>query len=85
LVNDQIASAGLAPGGLTITGNAGDLLVMNIADPKNMSLITQLQIPGTINILDVATYGNRALVVGTVGTAATTYNPNATEVMSTSP
>ncbi len=81
LVNDQIAySAGLAPGGSTIIGNTGNLLVVNISDPKNMSLITQLKIPGTINILNVATYGNRALVVGTAGTESNIYNPNATGV-----
>ena len=81
LVNDQIAyTAGLTPGGSNVTGNTGNLLVVNIADPENMSLVTQLQIPGTINILNVAVSGNRALVVGTAGTESNTYNPNATGV-----
>ncbi len=81
LVNDQIAySAGISPGGFTIIGNTGNLLVVNVADPKNMSLIKQLKIPGTVNILDVAAHGNRALVIGSVGTESNVYDPNATGV-----
>ncbi len=78
LVNDQIAySAGLSPGGGTVIGNHGNLLVINVADPKNMSLIRQLAIPNTINILDVANHGNRALVIGSAGTESSTYDPGA--------
>ncbi len=81
LVNDQIAySAGITPGGGTVIGNTGNLLVVNIADPKNMSLIEQLPIPGTINIVNVAVQGNRALVVGSTGTESSTVDFNATGV-----
>ena len=78
LVNDQIAYvAGITPGGSNVTNNTGNLLVVNIADPKNMSLITSLTIPGTINLLDVAVHGNRALVIGTAGTESAIFNLNA--------
>lgn len=68
LVNDQIAySAGLSPGGGTVIGNHGNLLVVDISDVQDIRLIRELAIPGTINIVDVAVDGNRALVVGTAG------------------
>ena len=78
LVNDQIAYVtGLTPGGSNVTDDTGNLMVVNVADPKNMSLMTSLTIPGTINLLDVAAYGNRALVIGTAGTQSATFNINA--------
>ena len=78
LVNDQIAySAGLAPGGGTIIGNHGNLLVVDISDVTKIALLRQLAIPGTINILDVAVAGDRALVVGTAGVESNIFNPNA--------
>ena len=81
LVNDNTAYiAGLTPGGNNISSNTGNLLVVNVSDPTNMSVITSLTIPGTINLLDVAVHGNRALVLGTAGTEPTTYDANATGV-----
>lgn len=68
LINDQVAySAGLAPGGNTVIGNHGNLLAVDVTHVTNISLITQLAIPGTINIIDVAASGDRALVIGTAG------------------
>src|SRR5262249_22811604 len=79
--NDGIAYiTGISPGGSTIIGNTGNLLVVNVADPKHMSVITSMTFPGTINVVDVAVSGNRALVVGTAGTESNRYNPNATGV-----
>ena len=78
LVNDNIAYVtGLTPGGGDVTNNTGNLLVVNVADPTNMSLTTSLTIPGTINLLDVAVNGNRALVIGTAGTQSPYFNINA--------
>ena len=77
LVNDQIAYvAGLTPGGSNVTNDSGNLQVVNVADPKNMSLITSLTIPDTFNLLDVAVQGNRALVIGTAGTESASFNIN---------
>jgi uncharacterized membrane protein len=81
LVNDNIAYiTGITPGGSNVTNDTGNLLVVNVADPKNMSVVTSLTIPGTINLLNLAVYGNRALVVGTAGAQSDVYNPNSSGV-----
>ena len=78
LVNDQIAySTGITPGGGNVTNDTGALLVVNIADPKAMSVLNTISIPGTANLLGVAVHGNRALVIGSVGPQTSNYDPNA--------
>ena len=79
LVNDSLAYlAGLTPGGTMITGNTGDLLVVNVADPDSMSVVTSLTIPDTYTILNVAVSGTTALVVGDAEPEPSTYNAGAT-------
>ena len=81
LVNDGLAYVtGLTPGGNNVTSNTGSLLVVNVADPKNMSLVKSLNIPGTFQLLNVAVQGNRALVAGIAGTESATVDFNATGV-----
>ena len=47
LVNDQTAYVtGLTPGGGNVTDNTGNLLVVNVSDPTNMTITTP-DIPGT--------------------------------------
>lgn len=55
-----------ATGTDTQTG-AGLVRVVDISDPRNMRLLRDLVIPGTVHILDIAVQGDRALVTGTEG------------------
>jgi uncharacterized membrane protein len=81
LVNDGLAYiTGLTPGGGNVTGNTGNLLVVNVADPTNMTVVDSLNIPGTFELLNVAVYGDRALVAGVAGTESNVYDANATGV-----
>ncbi len=68
LVNDQIAyvASTTATDGDT-GGGQGQVLVVDIADPSKMSLVTSLTIPHTEQILEVGVQGNYALVVGSTG------------------
>ena len=60
LVNDQTAYVtGLTPGGGDVTDNTGNLLVVNVSDPTNMTITTSLEIPNTNNLLGAAAYGER--------------------------
>ena len=70
LVNDGLAYVtGLTPGGSNVTNNTGNLLVVNVADPKNMSVITIARSsPAPSTSSTSPSTGNRALVVGTAGT-----------------
>ncbi len=81
LVTDDIAYVtGREPGGGDVTNNTGNLLVVNVSDPTNMSVTTSLTIPDTNDLLGVAVQGNEALVIGSAGPQSDTYNPNATGV-----
>src|SRR5262249_7549802 len=68
LVNDRIAyvAGSTSTGGNTQTG-AGRVLVVDYSDPTNLSVLNEVDIPGTVQLLDVAVQGNRALVVGSTG------------------
>lgn len=68
LVNDQVAyvASTSSTGGNTQSGE-GELQVVNISDPSNLSLTTTLAIPDTNRLIDVAVQGDYALVVGDTG------------------
>ncbi len=77
LVNDQVAySAGITPGG-AVFGNRGNLSVIDISNLSAISVIKEVAIPGTINIVDIAAAGNRALAVGDVGPESNVIDFNA--------
>ena len=63
-----------ATGGDTQTG-VGLVRVVDVSDPRNMRLVRDLQIPGTVHILGIAVDGNKALITGTAGGIADV-NPN---------
>ena len=59
-VNDQIAYvAGSTSTGVNVGSGTGRLLVVNIADPADLALVRTLDIPGTVQLLDVAIHGDR--------------------------
>ena len=81
LVNDQTAYVmGLTPGGGDVTNNSGNILVVNVSNPANMTITTQLQIPNTDSVSEGAIYGNTMLVIGTAGPQSSVYNTSATGV-----
>ena len=43
------------------------MLVLDTSDPTNPSVLDEVDIPGTVQVLAVAVQGNRALVVGSTG------------------
>ncbi|HQU41768.1 MAG TPA: cadherin-like domain-containing protein, partial [Pirellulales bacterium] len=53
-------------GNTTVTGS-GVVQVVNDSNPSGLSLVTTLDIPGTVHLLAVAIDGNQALVVGSSG------------------
>jgi len=55
-----------ATGTDTQTG-VGLVRVVDVSDPRNMQLLRDVSIPGTVHILDIAVQGDRALVTGTEG------------------
>jgi uncharacterized membrane protein len=68
LVNDQTAYVtGLTPGGDDVADNTGNLLVVDVSDPTNMTITTSLVIPNTNNLIGAAIYGNEMLVIGSAG------------------
>ncbi len=68
LVNDQIAyvASTTSTGNNTQTGE-GRVLVVNVADPGSMSLLSSLAIPDTNRIVEIGVQGHYALVVGSTG------------------
>jgi uncharacterized membrane protein len=67
IVNNQIAyiASSTSTGGDTRDG-VGRVLVVNYSDPTHLTT-SEVDIPGTYQIVDVAVQGNRALVVGRTG------------------
>lgn len=56
----------------TSTGSAADVgigrvLVTDISDPTDLSVLNEVQIPGTVHVVAVGIQGSRALVVGSTG------------------
>ncbi|MHB8969759.1 MAG: dockerin type I domain-containing protein [Pirellulaceae bacterium] len=55
-------------GGFSDTQQGNGLVrVIDYSDPANLSEIRQVTIPGTVQVLEIAVEGNRALVVGSTG------------------
>lgn len=68
----QVSPTILLVTGSTATGTdtqsgVGLVRVVDISDPRNMQLVRDLQIPGTVQVLDIASSGNRALITATQG------------------
>jgi len=76
LVNSQIAyiASTTSTGGATQSG-VGRVLVVNYSDPTNLTVTNEVDIPGTVQVLDVAIQGNRALVVGSTGGRRNFFDP----------
>jgi uncharacterized membrane protein len=68
IVDNQIAYAtsSTVTGGDTQNG-VGRLRILNISDPSHPTLAGNLDIPGTVEITNIARRGNRVLVAGTSG------------------
>ena len=68
IVNSQLAyvASSSSTGGDTQTG-VGQLLLVNIANPAAPALSSTLDIPGTVQLANVALQGNSALVAGSTG------------------
>ncbi|MCA9156933.1 MAG: hypothetical protein KDA72_01320 [Planctomycetales bacterium] len=68
----QVSPTILLLSGSTATGTdtqsgVGVVRVVDISDPRNMRLVRDLPIPGTVHVLDVAVSGNRALLTASQG------------------
>ncbi len=81
IVNSQIAYiASSTATGASTTDGVGRVLVVNYSNPAAMTY-SEVDIPGTYQVVDVAVQGNEALVVGrTGGTSA--YGVNGTMTLS---
>src|SRR5438093_678383 len=65
IVNSQVAYvASTTSTGRNPHNGIGRVLVVDISNPASLSVLREVQIPGTVQVLDVAIQGNRALVVG---------------------
>lgn len=75
IVNSGLAYIGSSTftGNNTTTGN-GRVLAVNIANPANLSVAAEVEIPGMQQVLDIAIDGNRALVVGSTGSIRNPFN-----------
>jgi hypothetical protein len=68
LVNDNLAYvASTTSSGGDWSSGTGRLLIVNTSDPADLSEVGYLDIPGTVELTDVAISGNEALVVGNTG------------------
>jgi hypothetical protein len=68
VVNNQIAYlASTTSFSSNTQGGTGRVLVVNDADAAHLALVRGVDIPGTVQIEDIAIHGNRALVVGSTG------------------
>ncbi|MDZ4848108.1 MAG: dockerin type I domain-containing protein [Pirellulaceae bacterium] len=68
----QVSPTILLLSGSTATGTdtqngVGVVRVVDISDPRNMRLLRDLQIPGTVHVFDLAVNGNRALLTASQG------------------
>ncbi len=68
IVNDEIAYfASTTLTGSSVTDGVGRVLVVNYSNPSSLSVLGEVDIPGTVQVVDVGIQGNRALVVSTTG------------------
>ncbi len=76
LVNDNLAYvASTTSTGGDLQSGTGQLLIVNTSDPADLSEVGSLDIPGTVQLTDVAISGNEALVVGNTGGWIDTFPP----------
>jgi uncharacterized membrane protein len=77
IVNSQIAyiASTTSTGGATQIGE-GRVLVVNYSNPSGLAFqAPRIPIPGTVQVLDIAIQGNRALVVGSTGGWLSPFDP----------
>jgi uncharacterized membrane protein len=68
LVNNQLAYiASTTSTGSGVQQGTGRVLVVDYSNPDNLSLLKELDIPGTLRIEEIALQGNLALVLGSTG------------------
>jgi uncharacterized repeat protein (TIGR01451 family) len=68
IVNDHVAYiASSTSTGSNSQSGIGRVLVVDYSDPATLSVLGEVDIPGTVQVVDVAIQGNRALVVGSTG------------------
>jgi large repetitive protein len=68
LVNSQLAYIGSSTSeGSVPNSGVGRVLLVNYSDPSNLTVLGEVDVPGTVHILDVAIQGNDALLVGCTG------------------
>jgi uncharacterized membrane protein len=70
LVNNHIAYIAGSTSTTTFASTpagVGRVLVVDYSDPAKLTVLGEVDIPGTVHALDVAVQGNRALVLGSTG------------------
>ena len=74
-VTDQLAYVlGSTSTGANTQVGAGQLQVVDISNPAQLSVVKDLSIPGMVHAIAIATQGNRALVVGSTGGRRSPFN-----------
>jgi uncharacterized membrane protein len=73
IVNDHLAYiASSTSTGSNSQSGTGRVLMVDYSNPTSLSVLGEVDIPGTVQVVDVAIQGNRALVVGSTGGWRTT-------------
>jgi|SRR5580658_2244725 hypothetical protein len=76
LVNSQTLYAGSTSSDQATNDGVGQLMVVNISDPAAMSVVTQVPVPGTVDLDAPMIKGTwRSLAATTVGTAVVSCLP----------
>ena len=66
IINDNIAyMASTTLTGNSVTNGVGRILVVDDSNPSDLSVLGEVDLPGTVQAIDVGIQGNRALVVST--------------------
>lgn len=73
IVNSQLTYvASTTSKGANTQVGSGDLLMVNTSDPNHLSVSGTLTIPGTVQLVNIAIEGDRALAVGSTGGSSIT-------------
>ena len=75
IVNDHIAYIASSTSSASSQPGVGRVLVVDYSDPTNLSVLGEVDIPGTAHAIGVAIQGDRALVVGNTGDWANSTPP----------
>jgi uncharacterized membrane protein len=67
IINDQIAYIASSTSSGGVRSGVGRVLVVDYSQPTNLSVLGEVDIPGTVHAVGVAIQGDRALVVGNTG------------------